>query len=323
MPEEFEIDPGGLVDVSCDLCGGRDAALELEAVDTRYDLPGTFRVVRCRNCGLVYTNPRPADELLGRYYPMEYLPHQAKRHQHTSRVGLMLRRMAFSGKTNIFSRMMGRAYNTLAFRAFMEGSGDDASMLDVGCGLGDYSLQWEKLGWKVQGLEADQQAAGLAAERIGMKVFSGYLDDVTLPEHAYDLITMSHVLEHTTSPRRALRKLRDALKPGGRLLLMVPNYASWDRKVFGGKWQGLEVPRHLFHFEPSTLRRVLAVEGFHVEKLGSSAFPSVLVRTVRDLLGMNKSFVEPRAFEKLAGTAVQLLPSLILKSTSLWGIARR
>lgn len=295
--------------VRCDLCAADEADELFVASDQRYGIPGDFPVVRCRRCGLVYVNPRPTPAALARYYPATYRPHAGAAPQHAGRVGPAVRALVFR---RLAAGAGGWLYNSLAYRAFLPRR-RPGRVLDVGCGTGDYLEAWSRLGWEVAGIEPDAQAAAIARARLGAVVHHGFLEDAPLPAGAFDAIAMSHSLEHVRSPRAALALVHRALAPGGRLLLMVPNFRAWDRVAFGPRWYGLEVPRHLYHFEPRTLTAVLAASGFAVEHLGGTAHADGVVRALRIPGG--------RVVRALA-TAALLPLAALRRSTSLWVIAR-
>ena len=98
-------------------------------------------------------------------------------------------------------------------------------------------------------MEANEAAAALARARLSVDIHASAVEELQLPEEKFDLITMSHCLEHTYSPGRVLGQVHRWLKPNGRLLVMVPNYDAMDRRLFGERWLGFEVPRHLYHFD--------------------------------------------------------------------------
>lgn len=310
-----------LEDVACDICGGRETIPVLRAHDFRYALPGIFTVVRCLRCSLAYTNPRPAGESLARYYPAEYASHAALRPEHASRAGEALRRRLVRGN-GTGERLLARAYNALAFRAFVP-SPSAGRLLDVGCGRGAYLAAWQRLGWEVEGVEPSEGAAEVARNATGATIHQGFFEDIDLPECHYDLVTLVHCLEHSRSPRRMLRLVRRVLRPGGRVLIMVPNFASVGRHLFGSRWYGLEVPRHLVHFEPRTLREALRLEGFERISVAGSQQPDVPWRSLRLALGVPAHNDRGTGIVRLVGHLALLPFTLLRRSTNLWAVARK
>lgn len=314
--------PCAVEEVACDLCGSREHRVLFHARDTLYDIPGTFPVVRCANCRLVYVTPRPTADAIWAYYPStSYVPHQANRKDDGNPIGNSARRLVFSGKDAGLRTVLTRIHNTLSYRMFLP-SPQPGKVLDVGCGTGGYLAQWQRLGWTVEGLEPTPNVAEIARTRLGATIHEGVIETATLPQGHYDVITMCHSLEHTYSPRTALLRAWQALKPGGHILIMVPNFAAWERAAFGASWLALEVPRHLFHFEPSVLRRALVETGFTDVQVGGSAMADGTIRHVRQALGHGRDGAAP--FPVRLALTLAMTPSAILqRSKSLWAIARR
>lgn len=217
-------------------------------------------------------------------------------------------------------RLLGDLYNRLAFRAFCRVAGPHSRVLDVGCGVGSYLKAWQQLGWAVEGLEVDEKAAQIAAAHLDATIQRGRAEDAPLPVGRYDVITLCHTLEHFHSPTTALRNLRPSLKPAGRLLIMVPNFASMLRLVFGRDWLGLEVPRHLFHFEPVSLAAVLAASGYEDIRVRGSAHAGVLVKHIAQV---SESAVEPKSLGTVTAmlSLLQLPTAVLRRADMLWATA--
>jgi SAM-dependent methyltransferase len=125
-------------------------------------------------------------------------------------------------------------------------------LLDVGCGAGQYVAALRALGWRAVGLDIASRAAAIL----------GRAEDLPLESAAFDVVTFWHSLEHTASPARALREAGRLLRPGGALLLEVPNLASIQARLCGRYWLHLDPPRHRYHLTPATLRAYLEGAGF-------------------------------------------------------------
>jgi 2-polyprenyl-3-methyl-5-hydroxy-6-metoxy-1,4-benzoquinol methylase len=210
---------------------------------------------------------------------------------------------------------LGRLYNTLAYRSiptFIE----NGALLDVGSGLGTYLLLLRSLGWRVHGIEASRSAASYAQDQLGLDVKCGLFEDVVFPKNFFDVITMWHSLEHFADPRSILLKAHRLLKPGGKLLIAVPNYASMDRKIFGENWNGLEIPLHLFHFNPCSIQTALERTGFHCGRVMHTIRPSDFAKSLGNLLKDHYGMGESRLVRYLTLFA-SMLPA------ALFGLLQR
>jgi SAM-dependent methyltransferase len=198
--------------------------------DVRDALTGErFRIDRCSQCGVGQTTPFPAD--LQPYYAS----------YHGDRHGL-------TGRYRVYKRL--RLLRRLA-------SGREGNrLLDVGCGDGSFLLATQRAGWQVCGTELKPEvplAAGLDVRRE---------IDRFDPGPSFDYITFWHSLEHLTDPRQSLERAHDRLRPGGLVLISVPDNGGWQACLYGRHWVHLDVPRHLFHFDRSSLGRLLEMMGF-------------------------------------------------------------
>ncbi len=239
--------PARMETVACDLCGADDSEPLLFLRDRMFRTTDeAFRLVRCRCCGLRYLNPRPAVEGLDRYYPATYDPF--------ARRGLSAR---------VKARQERKAVDALwPFLA------PPARVLDLGCATGDLLQAVRKRGNpNVLGIEPSVHAAAIARDCYGLDVRAGQLADVALPDASLDAVLMSHVIEHLPSPARTLAEIKRVLRPGGTLVLWLPNADSLAARVWGDAWMGYDAPRHLYTFTPATLTTLLQRTGFAVREI--------------------------------------------------------
>jgi SAM-dependent methyltransferase len=141
------------------------------------------------------------------------------------------------------------------------------SLLDLGCSAGSFLELMRGETWKLFGIEMSAQAARTAEERTGAKVFVGDILDASFPRESFDVITCFDVLEHVYEPRGVMQRIAEWLKPGGVFYVLVPNIDSAEARVFRTYWHGLELPRHLFHFSPKSLRFLAESAGLKEESL--------------------------------------------------------
>jgi 2-polyprenyl-3-methyl-5-hydroxy-6-metoxy-1,4-benzoquinol methylase len=221
----------------CNSCGG-SLVRGLEAVRDPQSLEA-FDIQSCATCGLGHTSPIPED--LGAYYGDVYY---GKRHSFTDRYCLARR-----------LRILGSSTSS------------KGSLLDIGCGDGNFLNAAIGAGWRGAGTDIGRAAEN--ARSAGLDVY-GSLDEVRShalpPSGSFDAVTMWHTLEHFTDPKGTLEGARSLLSEKGTLIVAVPDAAGLQASVFKGSWFHLDVPRHLYHFSRSALEALLARAGLSVTK---------------------------------------------------------
>jgi SAM-dependent methyltransferase len=235
----------------CPLCGDAPAIPVLEGSDLLHDLPGTFTVACCASCGLLRTNPRPTPQTIGFYYPSDYGPYLGTVVADGSSGGGLKARLIAFGK---------RLFDTKAHAIPPRSPG---RMLELGCASGSYLHAMAGRGWQVEGIEFSPEAAS-SARKLGYQVDTGAVETIDKGAAQFDLITGWMVLEHLHQPLAVLQKLRQWVKPGGALAISVPNAGSLERKLFGPHWYALQLPTHLYHYDPASIRRLMAAAGWRV-----------------------------------------------------------
>ncbi len=244
----------------CLLCGGSRWTPVIEAPDSTPGGSGLwFAVVQCLDCGLCFTNPRPSPETIGQFYPDDYKPHLPPSARPPSR--------GFRLPWPWRDRRQGRR------ELPWHGKG---RLLDFGCGGGSYLLRMHRQGWRVTGLDLYPSAVNHVRGELGLPALLGTLPHPDLPPGSFDVITMWHSLEHVHRPMAVLEEAYRLLAPGGKLLVAVPNIESLCFRWFGSAWYALDLPRHLTHFAPWSLRMMLENVGFHVGRIRMAPHPSWL-----------------------------------------------
>jgi 2-polyprenyl-3-methyl-5-hydroxy-6-metoxy-1,4-benzoquinol methylase len=228
-----------MVYVRCNLCGADDGVV----VAVKFDL----RVVRCRRCSLVYTNPRPPlDVIWGRYSPQyferEYLPSWGLSADVFDSDALYRRHLPLLEKLRRY-----RQTNWL---------------LDVGAGAGLFLHAAQRDGWQVQGVEIASSGIEFARSRLGLDVLQGSITKVALPDQRYDVVTLQETIEHLLDPFADLKEILRVLRPDGVLSITTPNFNSLAHKLIGREWSVLSPGEHLFYFTPQTLTAMLERAGF-------------------------------------------------------------
>ncbi len=231
--------------VNCDLCGADDAEPLLEEKDRLHHIEGTFTLVRCRQCGLMYLNPRPTPEEMVRYYPQEYMPYTPAC-DHPSPLLRLDRR---------YGQVKRR-------RAVIARAGKPGRILDVGCAAGLFLDEMRRAGWESYGVEINEQAARYGQERLGLNISVGTLREAAFPDRFFNVVTLWNVLEHLHRPQETLTEIARITRPDGWLIVTIPNPDSIEARLFGPCWLGWDAPRHLYIYTQETLGRALERAGF-------------------------------------------------------------
>jgi SAM-dependent methyltransferase len=232
---------------TCPLCAGSHTEPVIEVTDPLPEGDTCFHVVRCCDCELVYTNPRPTPESIGQFYPADYAPYQHRPSAHgLERWRLWPRRDSFAALLPAIPR--GR-------------------LLDFGCGAGEILQVMDARGWQVTGLDFSPRMVRYIQEQLGLHAVEGTLPHPALPTWSFEAVIMAQSLEHVHNPLRVLREAHRLLTPGGKVVVAVPNIDSLPFRWFGADWWGLDVPRHLTHFAPGTLALMLERAGFQVDSV--------------------------------------------------------
>jgi SAM-dependent methyltransferase len=236
--------------MKCPACGETGVRVLFSASDRLYGTTRQkFQVAECVSCGLLRLDPPPAREELARYYPDEYW--YAPRKDAASRVEEAYRRFVLRDHVNFVLRALAD-------------SGPTGPVVDIGCGGGLFLGMLRERGLRVLGLDNSQAAAEAAWTQHRVTVILGDLANSPIGEGTCAAATMFHVLEHLHDPECYLRSAWNLLRPGGRLIVQVPNASSWQFSVFGERWNGLDVPRHLVNYRERDLVRLVERCGFEI-----------------------------------------------------------
>ena len=148
---------------------------------------------------------------------------------------------------------------------------ENGTLLDVGCGDGTFLKRMRDLGWSVRGIDPDRQAVQRARENFALDVVAARLEEHRFRDDFFDAVVVSHVIEHVHDPVSLLTECRRILKPGGKIVLLTPNYVGLQRRWLGRSWIGLDCPRHLFLFSRRSLGRCSEIAGLRVVTLRTTA----------------------------------------------------
>lgn len=267
----------------CLLCEGEGVTLYSGLRDRLFDAPGSWSLMQCPNCRLVWLNPQPIPDDIGKLYS-KYFTHQVLDAPKRMLAGLRksvkasILQYCFGYQMEGSSRMLGSVLSKIGPLVDIVGGGvrylkadEMGRLLDVGCGNGLFLDQMRGLGWEVMGVEPDGEAVSVAREELGLEVFQGPLEGAKFPDGHFDAITMNHVIEHVPDPIGLLKECRRLLKPGSKLIVVTPNIKSLGRRTFDDAWVHWDPPRHLFLFSPEALRTCAERAGLVIQDLRTTA----------------------------------------------------
>ena len=233
----------------CPRCEGESYLTLFRATDRLYSTTDTrFNIVECSHCALIRLEPLPSPGQLTSFYPERYW-WKADRSA-AGRLAELYRQFVVLDHVRFVLHSIDRAGLTL----------------DVGCGGGAFLHGLRGRGIPAIGVDSSFFAARSAVAAYSAPAVCGSLPRFPFLPGAFRTVTMFHVLEHLPDPMEALLAVGDLLGPGGKLFVQVPNAACWQFLLFGERWSGLNVPRHLIHFRAEDLEDLLDVTGFEVKR---------------------------------------------------------
>ncbi|MEQ6168370.1 class I SAM-dependent methyltransferase [Ekhidna sp. MALMAid0563] len=195
----------------------------------------SFALVKCDKCSLVFTNPRPEQSSLPDYYQSDqYISHTDKGNSLINFIYKLVRKYTITRKIKLIDKLN-------------RGSG---SLLDYGCGTGDFIKAANKKGWHAYGYEPDKDAKNIASAKNPDKI----LDKIENHNGPFDIITAWHVIEHVSELNKTIKNLKKILAPDGHLIIALPNHKSYDAAYYKEFWAGYDVPRHLYHFDQESIK---------------------------------------------------------------------
>lgn len=291
----------------CHVCGGRGDVAYHGLHDRIYGAPGEWTLRKCLNedCGLLWLDPMPVEEDLPRLYATYYTHSEPTSPSPTPSFRRAVKKAFWKaryGPAKDRSRLVPAAFHLtpglrewLALQVFDLEVIAGGRLLEVGCGNGETLARLAWLGWNCEGVDFDEKAVTRARERR-LEAYVGSLHDRKYPDGAFDAVVMNHVLEHVPDPRGLFVECHRILKPGGHLVCITPNAASWAHAIFGRNWRDLDPPRHLHIFNIVSLRKLLSEMNWERQEVRSSvANTNVIVWASSQLRRLRQLDVRSRA----------------------------
>src|SRR3989338_11047408 len=216
--------------IDCDICQENDYDIFIKRPD--YDdylsSPLTLSIVKCKSCGLLYTNPRVNQGAMKKLGEMRFTPWTKDKSRFRLWLSALIRK--HPKIRMVYHHFTGEYLSEIITQS-------KGKVLDIGCGFGDLLEDLLKKGCIPYGVEVNPFAVKACREK-GLQVSQGVLDEIGFPDNFFDTITLRHVIEHLDSPRETLVEALRVLKPQGQMFIYCPNADSYFSKLFGKYWLG-------------------------------------------------------------------------------------
>jgi 2-polyprenyl-3-methyl-5-hydroxy-6-metoxy-1,4-benzoquinol methylase len=246
---------------ACPACNSNNMSASLKAIDFTVSKE-RYTIYTCTDCSLRFTQDIPAIEVMGKYYQSDaYISHSDTKKGLINTIYHKVRKYTLQQKQILIT------HTTRLHKG---------KLLDIGAGTGAFANTMQQAGWTVKGLEPDATARAQAKKNYDLSL--------DLPQQLYDFasesfdaITMWHVLEHVHDLKGYWEKFAQILTTNGRLVIAVPNYTSYDAMHYGAWWAAYDVPRHLYHFSPNSMKQLGKAYGFELVDIKPMWFDAVYV----------------------------------------------
>lgn len=305
---------------ACVSCGGEGDLLYTKLHDNLYSAPGVWSLRKCRtiDCGMLWLDPMPLTLDLSLAY-QDYYTHGA---ESSGSVLFRISKPVYRFLVDCFLLLGGIPMERKRSGLMFLGNRPPATLLDVGCGRGDFLAKMVKRGWAVAGVDFDKDAADAARRLYGIDVRVGTVDTMVASGMTFDVVTASHVIEHVPDPNEFLSQCRRLLRPGGCMILRTPNVESFGHRRYGSSWRGLEPPRHLHLFTASSLGACGVRAGFkYVRCFTSSIGAEAMLIASRCLMKLGS--YRPSKLSRMETLECKILgPLLALRGKIAWLLDR-
>ena len=254
----------------CPICNFNSFSPYIECLDYSVSKE-LFTLVSCDSCSFVFTNPRPESKTLGRYYLSEsYISHTNKKTGLFNVIYQKVRKLSIVSKINLIKNYVR-----------------NGSILDLGCGTGEFLFKCKEIGWETTGIEPSEIARNQAITNLDLNV-KKETELTRFKNNSFDIITLWHVLEHVEDLNDIIKNLYRILKPNGVIFIAVPNLNSYDAKYYKNFWAAYDVPIHLWHFSKKTISLIFNKNKLTLVKTKPLVFDSFYVSILSEQYKNNK-----------------------------------
>jgi 2-polyprenyl-3-methyl-5-hydroxy-6-metoxy-1,4-benzoquinol methylase len=234
-----------------------------------------FSFVRCRECALVYQNPRPVFDDLRRRYGDQYFSYELENER-------------------TFFGLMRMGLRDINFEQLAGPRAGRRTFLDIGCATGMLVESMKDAGWDARGVDVCRESAEYGIAHRGISIFVGTLEEAAFPAESFYVVHFSHLIEHVPDPRAFLAEVHRVLQPGGLAVITTPNIDGFQARLFGKQWRSA-IADHLTLFSKKTLERMIRETGFEVQRtvvwggLAAGTAPAIIKKPM-DILAKKLGF---------------------------------
>lgn len=264
----------------CPICKAQGKH-EFSSSDLMFGGTKIYAYHRCIACGVIYQHPLPGDKEIAGFYPESYIVYcQPSRTEFDAVQRAVLKhRYGYDNLTTtwpagLFARLAPAARIPEVIPRI-----EDGTVLDIGCGNGEYLLRLRSIGWNCKGVEFNEKAVAICRQH-GLDIFHGDLKSANFESGSFDFVTAHHLLEHVPDPHALVGEIARILKPGGTLLIRTPNSNALGRAWFGNNWYANDVPRHLFLYAEHNLEKLAKDHGLALTALSKPAKAKLVLKSL-------------------------------------------
>ena len=274
--------------VNCPLCKNL-AIHEMSSNDLMFKKNKIYDYYFCRLCDLTFINPLPNLVEIKNFYPDSYMVFEPAR---LKKINIIekVRLQAKHGYINLINKD-NYLFNLLGFCLLKSREHIDyvesGKFLDIGCGNGSRLLKMRNLGWQVTGVELNKKAFNECVNH-NLNVFNSTLENTKFEDNSFDVVYMSHLVEHLANPCEIFEIVNNILKPNGLLYIKTPNRNSLGRKIFGKYWYANDIPRHLFLFSKTSLVNVFKKLNMNLEYYSQDTTPKIFLNSIDYFFRLSK-----------------------------------
>ena len=297
--------------VNCPLCQNL-AMHEMSSNDLMFKKNKIYDYYFCRLCDLTFINPLPNLVEIKNFYPDSYMvfePARLKKINIIEKVRLQAKHgyMNLINKDNYLFNLLG--FFLLKSREHIDYV-ESGKFLDIGCGNGSRLLKMRNLGWQVTGVELNKKAFNECVNH-NLNVFNSTLENTKFEDNSFDVVYMSHLVEHLANPCEIFEIVNKILKPNGLLYIKTPNRNSLGRKIFGKYWYANDIPRHLFLFSKKSLVNVFKKLNMNLVYYSQDTTPKIFLNSIDYFFKLSKPSKRNKIFRILS--KLYVFPAKVLQ----------